>query len=107
MRAASAQEKVRWRALYLIAHGEQANRAARRVGRTSGWITQLARRYNERGAKAVPNQKGYCELWLKEGIANRTHSTLETLEKEVCTRCQRITPLDVAALTNYHWWPTL
>ena len=52
------QEKVRWRALYLISQGEQANRAARRVGRTSGWITQLARRYNERGAEAVPNQKG-------------------------------------------------
>lgn len=52
------QEKVRWRALYLIAHGEQANRAAHRVGRTSGWITQLARRYNERGAEAVPNQQG-------------------------------------------------
>jgi transposase len=52
------QEKVRWRALHLISQGEQANRAARRVGRTSGWITQLARRYNERGAEAVPNQKG-------------------------------------------------
>ena len=52
------QEKVRWRVLYLISHGEQANRAARRVGRTSGWITQLARRYNERGAEAVPNQQG-------------------------------------------------
>jgi transposase len=53
-----AQEKVRWRALYLISQGEQANRAARRAGRTSGWITQLARRYNERGPIAVPNQKG-------------------------------------------------
>jgi transposase len=52
------QEKVRWRALYLISQGEQANRAARRVGRTSGWITQLARRYNERGAEAVPNRQG-------------------------------------------------
>lgn len=52
------QEKARWRALHLIAQGEQANRAARRVGRTSGWITQLARRYNERGVEAVPNRKG-------------------------------------------------
>ena len=47
-------------------------------------------------------------LWplVKEGIANRTHSTLEMLEREVCTRCQRITAAEVAALTNYHWWPT-
>lgn len=52
------QEKARWRALHLISQGEQANRAARRVGRTSGWITQLTRRYNERGAEAVPNQRG-------------------------------------------------
>lgn len=47
-------------------------------------------------------------LWplVKEGIANRTHATLERLEQEVCTRCQRITAAEVAALTNYHWWPT-
>jgi len=47
-------------------------------------------------------------LWplVKEGIANRTHSTLEMLEQQVCTRCQRISAAQVAALTNYHWWPT-
>lgn len=47
-------------------------------------------------------------LWplVKEGIANRTHATLETLEQEVCTRCQKISAPQVAALTNYHWWPT-
>lgn len=47
-------------------------------------------------------------LWplVKEGIANRTYSMLETLEQEVCTRCQRISAAQVAALTNYHWWPT-
>jgi transposase len=52
------QEKLRWRALYLISHGEYANHAARRVGRSSGWITALARRYNERGVKAVPDARG-------------------------------------------------
>lgn len=52
------QEKLRWRALYLISHGELANHAARRVGRSSGWITALARRYNERGAEAVPDARG-------------------------------------------------
>jgi transposase len=47
-------------------------------------------------------------LWplVKEGIANHTHSTLATLEYEVCTHCQRISAAQVAALTNYHWWPT-
>lgn len=52
------QEKLRWRALYLISAGEFANHAARRVGRSSGWITALARRYNERGVKAVPDARG-------------------------------------------------
>lgn len=52
------QEKLRWRALHLIAGGTLANHAARRVGRSSGWITDLARRYNERGAKAVPDARG-------------------------------------------------
>lgn len=51
-------EKLRWRALYLISGGELANHAARRVGRSSGWITDLARRYNERGAEAVPDARG-------------------------------------------------
>jgi transposase len=52
------QEKLRWRALYLISGGELANHAARRIGRSSGWITDLARRYNERGVGAVPDARG-------------------------------------------------
>jgi len=51
-------EKVRWRALYLISRGTLAAEAARRVGRTSGWVTQLTQRYNERGAGAVPDRRG-------------------------------------------------
>ena len=50
-------EKARWRALYLISRGILASEAARRVGRTSGWVTQLTQRYNERGAEAVPDQQ--------------------------------------------------
>lgn len=42
---------------------------------------------------------------VKEGVANRAHDTLAALEREVCGRCQRITAAQVAALTNYHWWP--
>jgi transposase len=52
------QEKLRWRALYLISGGELANHAARRVGRSSGWVSDLTRRYNERGAVAVPDARG-------------------------------------------------
>lgn len=51
-------EKARWRALYLISRGTLAAEAARRAGRTSGWVTQLTQRYNERGAEAVPDQRG-------------------------------------------------
>ena len=51
-------EKTRWRALYLISRGTLAAEAARRVGRTSGWVTQLTQRYNERGTEAVPDQRG-------------------------------------------------
>ncbi len=51
-----AQEKTRWHALYLISKGVVAAEAARRVGRASSWITNLARRYNERGADAVERQ---------------------------------------------------
>lgn len=50
-------EKVRWRALYLISSGMRAAEAARRTGRTSGWITQLVRRYNKTGEQAVPDQR--------------------------------------------------
>ncbi len=50
-------EKARWRALYLISRGTLAAEAARRVGRTSGWVTQLTQRYNKRGVEAVPDQQ--------------------------------------------------
>jgi transposase len=52
------QEKLRWRALYLISNGQQASQAARRVGRSSAWMTKLARRYNQKGPESVPNQPG-------------------------------------------------
>jgi transposase len=71
------QEKVRWRALYLISQGEQANRAARRVGRTSGWITQLTRRYNERGAEAVPNQQGDLRCGSKPHLDTKAAESLD------------------------------
>lgn len=53
-----AQEKTRWRALHLISKGVMAAEAARRVRRTSGWITQLVSRYNQQGPESIPRQKG-------------------------------------------------
>lgn len=68
------QEKLRWRALYLISGGEQASQAARRVGRSSAWMTKLARRYNKQGPEAIPNKRG-------DSIGRKSHldkeSTLE------------------------------
>lgn len=51
------QEKVRWRALYLISKRAVAAEAARRVGRASSWITSLARRYNREGAAAISRKR--------------------------------------------------
>ena len=52
-----AQEKVRWRALCLISGGGVAAEAARRVGRSSSWVTKLVARYNRDGADAVKRQR--------------------------------------------------
>jgi hypothetical protein len=53
-----AREKIPWRALYLIAASRFANNVAKRVGRSSGWSVNLARRYNELGAAGVGDQRG-------------------------------------------------
>lgn len=60
-----AREKLRWRALYLIAQGGIANQVAKRVGRSSGWITNLARRYNKLGATGVADQRGAVKGGVK------------------------------------------
>lgn len=55
-RCQNPAEKIRWKALYLIAKGEVANAVAQRVGRSSGWITNLARRYNSSGGATVQSK---------------------------------------------------
>ena len=42
---------------------------------------------------------------VKEGVANQAYDTLEELEQQVCSRCQKISAEEVSALTSYHWWP--
>ena len=80
------QEKLRWRALYLISGGELANHAARRVGRSSGWISDLARRYNERGAEAVPDARGE--------VAPGRRSRLNTEAAQALDAALRVSPAD-------------
>jgi transposase len=50
-------------------------------------------------------------LWpmAKEPVANRMQESLDELEQIICARCKSISkqPTQVAALTSYHWWPTL
>ena len=48
---------MRWRALYLISKGVVAADAARRTGRASSWITNLARRYNHDDAETVSRKQ--------------------------------------------------
>lgn len=44
---------------------------------------------------------------VKEGVANRAHSSLDELEQRVCSRCQKIKAEEVSARTKYYWWPEL
>lgn len=52
-----AQEKTRWHALYLISRGEKRGDVLHRLARSSAWIADLVKRYNQHGEKAVVNQK--------------------------------------------------
>lgn len=55
-RSQHPQEKLRWQALALIAKGGVANQVVKKLGRSSGWISETVRRYNEGGAAAVKNK---------------------------------------------------
>jgi transposase len=72
-----AREKVRWRALYLIAQGAIANHIARRVGRSSGWMTNLARRYNESGTAGVVDQRGEVACGVKPTLSAKQAQALD------------------------------
>lgn len=72
-----AREKIRWRALYLIAKGGVANSVAQRVGRSSGWITKLARRYNELGAAGVEDQRGEVACGAKPTLNAKQTEALD------------------------------
>lgn len=51
-----SQEKMRWQALCLVAEGGVANQVAEKLGRSSGWMSETVRRYNEGGAAGVKNK---------------------------------------------------
>ena len=73
-----AREKLRWRALYLIAKGGIANRVAKRVGRSSGWMTNLACRYNELGPDGVADQRGEVNCGVKPTLSAKQAQALGT-----------------------------
>ena len=72
-----AREKLRWRALYLIAKGGIANHVAKQVGRSSGWITKLARRYNKLGAAGVADQRGEVKCGVKPTLSAKQAQALD------------------------------
>ncbi|OLE96615.1 MAG: hypothetical protein AUG75_18280 [Cyanobacteria bacterium 13_1_20CM_4_61_6] len=73
-----AQEKTRWRALHLISKGVRAAEAARRVGRTSGWVTQLVSRYNQQGPSAIPRQTGESAAGRRPKLSASLATELDT-----------------------------
>jgi transposase len=64
-----AREKLRWRALYLIAKAGIANHVAKQVGRSSGWMTNLARRYNQLGPEGVSDRRGELKCGVKPTLS--------------------------------------
>jgi len=72
-----AREKLRWRALYLIAKGGIANHVAEQVGRSSGWMTNLARRYNQLGPAGVTDQRGDVKCGVKPALSAKHARALD------------------------------
>lgn len=72
-----AREKLRWRALYLIAKGGIANHVAKQVGRSSAWMTKLARRYNQLGASGVADQRGEVHCGVKPTLSAKQALALD------------------------------
>jgi transposase len=72
-----SQEKMRWQALYLIAKGEVANQVAEKLGRSSAWMSETVRRYNEGGIEAVKNKS------KNQGSKTLTAEQLKELEAEI------------------------
>jgi transposase len=72
-----AREKLRWRALYLIAKGGIANHVAKQVGRSSGWMTNLARRFNDLGPAGVGDQRGEVKCGVKPTLSAKQANALD------------------------------
>ena len=60
---------------------------------------------------ASPELQPAERLWplINEPVANRTFADLDELEAVLVDRCQvlRTEPATIAALTGYHWWPSV
>jgi len=74
-----SQEKMRWQALCLIAEGGVANTVAEKLGRSSGWISETVRRYNEGVVAGVKNQsKNQASKTLTAEQAKELESEIES-----------------------------
>lgn len=82
-----AQEKIRWQALYLIAEGGRANQVAQKLGRSSGWMSETVRRYNEGGVEAVKNK---TKNQVSKTLTAEQIKELEGLIESGKTRAQRL-----------------
>jgi len=80
-------DRTRWHALWLVSLGKSGNEAARLVGRSSGWVSELVRAYNERGVEAAltrkhkGRQQGGREAALRWGSAEERELREALLEK--------------------------
>ena len=73
------REKLRWRALYLIAKGGVANYVAQQVGRSSGWMTNLARCYNQLGPTGVADRRGEVKCGVKPTLSAKQAQALDAV----------------------------
>lgn len=82
LRCEHLADRTRWHALWLVSIGKSGNEAARLVGRTSGWVSVLVRRYNEQGAVGVTTIKREGRQWGGSEAALRWGSKEETELRE-------------------------
>ena len=89
LRCEHRADRTRWHALWLVSLGQSGNEAARLVGRTSGWMSVLVRRYNEQGAASVITVKREGRQWGGSEAALRWGTSEETELYEALVQAPR------------------
>ncbi len=75
-------DRTRWHALWLVSLGKSGNEAARLVGRSSGWVSELVRSYNKSGTEGVETVKRRGQQWGGHEAALRWGTEEETELRE-------------------------